>query len=238
MPEYYSMQAKFILIVTQLIIQIIIISIQHSFIFNRADSSLTLLETDFAVKYYLGYISHIQGDVFYKQHEIDSNSEFDNLQQSLIYYSTSNDLFNEIQEERGICFSLNSLGKVYIDCQKYSENVLVKKALEIVQRIDFREEIRDSYQHLARINEELGNYKISNQFLKDWIKLKDDISNEERTKFTKFAEVKYETQQKEEELADLRYQNQIEHKKQRVQQFIFGGSLLLVMLLQLVIPSE
>ena len=93
---------------------------------------------------------------------------------------------------------MNNLGKILNEFEEYrAAQVQLEEALSIAQDIDFKEQVRDSYKHLSTSAEGLGNYKSAMAYKNLHYEVRDAILNEERTKATRAAEVKFETKESE-----------------------------------------
>lgn len=200
--------------------------------FRIAESYLDSIEYEYSKTYFGAYVDHSIGNVLFKQAKTDASSlegRQNMNRQALDYYNRSYEAFKSIENDRGIALSLNDVGAAQNELGDYfNAQRSLSQALEIARTLGFREEIRDAYGNLATNEEYLGNHKVANEYLRLWVSYRDSIRNEERDKLIQSQQIKFETSQKEKEIAQLAYENAVKSKQQTVQRYIFLLSLLLL----------
>ena len=178
------------------------------FYFVKASDHLTYVNDDFTKSYYGGYIDNSLGEIFNtigSNFESGQGTDRDSAMHyhsiALDYFVKSNEAFNELEDSRGITFTLVNKGKVLNELGRYkiAKNNL-QEALTLAEEIDFREEIRDSYEHLADNARLTGDFAKESEYLRKWVSYKEEIRNEERDNAQKLLEVKYETAKSEQKL--------------------------------------
>ncbi len=204
--------------------------------FVKASNNLVYVDDDFTKSYYGGYIDNSLGEIFNaigssfglgERANKDSVIHFHNL--ALDNFTKANDAFNKLEDSRGIAFTLVNKGKVLNELGRFEsakENLL--EALSLAEEIDFKEEIRDSYEHLADNAKLTGDYAKESEYLRKWVKFKEEIRNEERDNAQKLLEVKYETAKNEQKLLIANQEKTDAAYKLTLRSYLYALSMLLL----------
>jgi tetratricopeptide (TPR) repeat protein len=141
------------------------------------------------------------------------------------FYSRSLAIRDIIEDTNGKAISLVNMGELFIEQQNYvkAENYL-NRGLELATQNGLKKIKETAFSGLADVYERKGDFKKSNAYLRDFIKLNDSILNEEKARIVADAETKYETEKKENEI--LKQRAQLAEKDQEVRRkntLIYGG---------------
>lgn len=123
----------------------------------------------------------------------------------------------------------------YSKAKKYAKaNEYLYKAEAIGNQLNRIDLLKDTYSNLADNYQHLGDYKKAYEYQAEFYKLNDSIKGEQVLKKTAELEVRFETEKKEKEIAQLNNDKEVreaELKKQKILKFSFIGGLALFSLL-------
>ncbi|MGI9552709.1 MAG: tetratricopeptide repeat protein [Aurantibacter sp.] len=123
---------------------------------------------------------------------------------------------SEINDKIGILYADHALARVFIRSGKYKEGIpLLHSSLTFAEELNSRQELRDINFHLSQAYEETGNFKKSlehRKLFEDW---NDSINNKSHLDKIADLELKYETAEKEKEIALLTKEREIQEKEVR-----------------------
>ena len=206
--------------------------------FDKALEGLEFVSSDFAKKYYRGYILNGIGENLYEEAKtLETNSEVstglltDMHKESYANYQESYDLFYELGVKREQAFSLVNQGKSLNKLKNYTAAfTLLQQGLERAVELKFTEKIRDAYEQLKINSEKIGDYKSAYAYSEEWIKYKDQILNEDRINITKRFETELKVGQIENDLREEQYQSALQQQKAdqqaRQRMFIYAFTML------------
>ncbi len=176
------------------------------YFFQKAEEFIDSISYEYGRIVYKAYIDNSLGDAYY-----DMGKSHDNQDSTVHYtrkafekFTAAQEAFVSVSDKRGECFTLNNLGKCHVvfgDLRIAQQRL--EDALQIALSIDFKEEIRDSYEYLALHAQKTGNVKKENEYLKNWITYKDSIRNEERENAIITKEIVFNVVQTEKELTEM-----------------------------------
>ena len=131
---------------------------------------------------------------------------------------------------------LNHLGLNYLKKNDFNNaEVYYNNSLEIAKRIGFNNMIQKNYEELSLLNEKRGNYYLALNNYKKFVEVRDSAYNERARQQLLDFQVKYESEQKEKELAilnQIKLEQELELNLSRQQRIIMiGVSIVLLMLL-------
>ncbi|MEM0994871.1 MAG: tetratricopeptide repeat protein [Bacteroidota bacterium] len=110
-----------------------------------------------------------------------------------------------------LAMSYQTLGKIEQAQQHYSDAIAAyEKALTLADSIGKKASVRDAQKSLAEVHEQQGNYQLAHQFLTQYITTKDQIFDEEKSAQYQELQTKYESAQKDQEIAFLQEKQTIE----------------------------
>ncbi len=157
-------------------------------------------------------------------------------------FTTAEDFFQqaitiklEIKDENGLAASYAAFGESLVKQNEFekAKNIL-NKGLEITKENGIKLAEKQIYSSLSDIAEKQNDYKSANSYLKEFIKVKDSILNENNATIIAEAETKYETEKKEKEILQqkaLLIEKELQVKKKN---YIIYGSLGLALILGLI----
>lgn len=162
------------------------------------------------------------------------NIEFkkENYPKALQYYQKALESLRTEQTQSYAGFLFN-IGYTYHKVGDFSQALgFMEKSLEIRKQINHHSGLRDSYQGLAEVYESRGDFRKAFDYLTLFHAFKDSISNEARGQLLAEIETRYETEKKDQAIAVLEQQNEIQSLRAQTQQtqiyLSLGGLFLLV----------
>lgn len=162
------------------------------------------------------------------------NIEFkkENYPKALQYYQKALESLRTEQTQSYAGFLFN-IGYTYLKVGDFSQALgFMEKSLEIRKQINHHSGLRDSYQGLAEVYESRGDFRKAFDYLTLFHAFKDSISNEARGQLLAEIETRYETEKKDQAIAVLEQQNEIQSLRAQTQQIqiylSLGGLVLLV----------
>ena len=157
-------------------------------------------------------------------------------------FKTAEDFFQQainiklkIKDENGLAASYAAFGESLVKQNEFekAKNVL-NKGLEITKENGIKLAEKQIYSSLSDIAEKQNDYKSANSYLKEFIKVKDSIFNENNAIIIAESETKYETEKKEKEIFQqkaLLIEKELQVKKKN---YIIFGSLGFALVLGLI----
>jgi tetratricopeptide (TPR) repeat protein len=147
------------------------------------------------------------GDLMRKQASYD---------QALDYHSQSLKIKEELNDKRGVAFSLVSIGELYL-AQKNNEQALVylKRGLRMASEIGARDSQQDAYKSLASTYASMGNHEQAYNYLAKHLELKDSLALSEMG--ISDLQAKFQTNQREKELKIKNQETEIIELKRYMQ---------------------
>lgn len=162
------------------------------------------------------------------------NIEFkkENYPKALQYYQKALESLRTEQTQSYAGFLFN-IGYTYHKVGDFSQALgFMEKSLEIRKQINHHSGLRDSYQGMAEVYESRGDFRKAFDYLTLFHAFKDSISNEARGQLLAEIETRYETEKKDQAIAVLEQQNEIQSLRAQTQQtqiyLSLGGLFLLV----------
>ncbi|KGL61954.1 tetratricopeptide repeat protein [Polaribacter sp. Hel1_85] len=141
-------------------------------------------------------------------------------------------LHTKNREPYELAFLNYSLANLYYKQEKYTEALFTaKKAFSFAKEVNAKEYIVDISKILAKLYEKKNENKLSNKYLKLFIKYNDSILNDEKIKSIAEIETKYETAKKEKEIAqqkELLLEQELAIKNRNLYAFILSSVLLIL----------
>jgi signal transduction histidine kinase len=127
------------------------------------------------------------------------------------FYSQSLAIRDHIEDTNGKANSLVNMGELFIEQRNYAKaEDYLNQGLALATQNDLKKIKEAAFAGLSEVYEGRGDFKRSIAYLKDYIKLKDSILNEDNARVVAEAETKYETEKKENEI--LKQQVQLAEK--------------------------
>ncbi|MEZ4858560.1 MAG: tetratricopeptide repeat protein [Flavobacteriaceae bacterium] len=147
-------------------------------------------------------------------------------------FSTAERIFNEavalrqeIKDYNGEAFSYQAFGQMYLEKKNYSKAKLYfDKGIEIADLRGLKIVKKEILEALVTYAEAQSDYKSANEYLKQFLIIKDSLLNEESAKAIAEIETKYETEKKEKEIVAQRAQlAEKDLEVRRKNTWIYGG---------------
>ena len=131
---------------------------------------------------------------------------------------------------------------ILVEEKRYNEaREFYLQSLEIAERENLQEDIRDVYLGLADLYEKKGEFKNTVTYLKLYSTIKDSILNESSQRSIAEMQTRFETEKKEKEIQILTQKGEIQDlklRKQRTQLWILAGGILFIIILGYFILSS
>lgn len=137
------------------------------------------------------------------------------------------------QDKWGQSSSLRMLGEAYRALEDWDNSIKYSlKALEIATEIEATPRIMEGYETLARVYEGKGNFREANEYLYDYLELKDSLVNQETLEKIEEVQTNYEVAQREREI--LKNNNKIN----KIYGFGLIGGIIILLLISWLIYSR
>jgi len=198
---------------------------------NKANTLRTLDRISEAKKEYLDilpYLDELQmtehkAGVYQGLGVIDR--EANNLDGAIKNYELALKYYREANTKGGVSLVLVNLGNCYTDKKDYKKaEKLLKEGLELALETNSYYNIRHAYKFLTRLENLNGNYAKADTYFDLYVQNMDSIYNDKSTLALADMQVKYDTEQKELELA----QEKIKTKNAAIWLLIAGISIILL----------
>lgn len=184
------------------------------------------------------HIARAQGDIKQEASFLTnialSYSQKKDFTQAKIFFNKSLALRESIKDYNGMAHSFVSFGQMYFRQEKYKEaSELLVKGVALSKEHKALVTLREGLSAQSEIAAALGNHKLANSLLYEFIAVKDSILNANNTKAITEIETKYQTEKKEKEILAQRAkiaENELKIKRKNI---LFYGSLGLAILLGL-----
>lgn len=148
-----------------------------------------------------------------------------NLNGAIEYYELSLKFYREADTKGGISLVAVNLGNCYTDKKEYEKaEKLLKEGLNLALEMHSYYNIRHAYKFLTRLENLKGDYEAADQYFNLYVQHMDSIHNDESTKALADMQVKYETEEKELQLAEQK----IKTKNVTIWLLIAGVSIVLL----------
>ncbi|PIQ14785.1 MAG: hypothetical protein COW67_11975 [Flavobacteriales bacterium CG18_big_fil_WC_8_21_14_2_50_32_9] len=124
-------------------------------------------------------------------------------QKGIEYYQKALEIYEKIGSRTGMSLIYVNLGYCYLDLKKFDKaNEFLQKGLLLSKSSQSYYQLKHAYQGLARLENMRGNYDASDNYFDLYVENMDSIYNEESNKLISEMQVKYETAEKEKQLAE------------------------------------
>lgn len=154
--------------------------------------------------------------------------EANNLDDAISNYELSLKYYREANTKGGISLVLVNLGNCYTDKKQYEKaEKHLKEGLDLALEMHSYYNIRHAYKFLTRLENLKGNYKEADAYFSLYVKNMDSIYNDKSTQALADMLVKYDTEQKELELAE----EKIKTKNATIWFLILGLSIFVLVVL-------
>ena len=133
-----------------------------------------------------------------------------NYKDALEIISNALDIAKILNDKYYLALTYTNLGFVNLKMKKYnaSERSL-NEGLKIAKEYNLKSEESEAYNYLSQLNEELGNYKTGLLYYQKYVDLDKSISNEKNFQYVNDLIIKYESEQKNNQIKELASENEI-----------------------------
>jgi len=164
------------------------------------------------------------------------NAKKGNYKLAEAHYRQSLAIKEELDDPVGLSEGYLNLGDLYLAMRSYKPaEAYHLKALEAAKSAEALDLQRDAYQSLALINKATGNINAAYEYLVLYMRYKDSVSTEERTRAITEMNARFNSEKKEKEIALLNKDKETqaalsagEHKRKNTILIAVGAVLLLV----------
>ena len=124
-------------------------------------------------------------------------------EKALIYMQKALDIYKSIDNKYGEVATLINISNLYNNTKQYTKAIkILIQALESAKKINSLELQLKAYKELSQSYTNLKNYEKALNYQNLWINIKDSIFNIEKTKAITELRTKYETEKKEQKIAE------------------------------------
>ncbi|MCK4662580.1 MAG: tetratricopeptide repeat protein [Bacteroidales bacterium] len=136
--------------------------------------------------------------------------KWSNYEKAIEYYNNSLEITQKIGDKKGIASTLNNIGLIYKKLGDYEKAIKnFNKSLKISQSLNLKEIIYKNYLGLSEVSTATGNHQKALEYYKQYTTVKDSVFNKESSKKIAELEVRYETEKKDKQIKDLKYENNL-----------------------------
>ena len=189
----------------------------------------------------LGNIGNIYGEYADAEYLNPDKRAGDSIyKKALKFYFMALKINEEVRNKNGVAANYRNIGAIYITLKKYNEaEGYLLKAFALGNNTGILEIIGDAENSLSELYSKTDRYKMALEHYKNYIAVRDSLSNEENTKKTVQAQMNYEFDKKE-QATKLEQDNknavaEKEKQKQIILRNSFIGGFALVLILALLI---
>ncbi len=160
--------------------------------------------------------------------------EIDNVDLALSSYLAARSIFRSLNLEKYLIHTNFSIGKVFLVTHKFdSAEVYLLKSKAGAKDIGYSEIYEKSINHLSKLYEEKGNFDKAFNYYQLYVQYTDSIKGEEVKVKVADLEKKYETAKKQQKIADLEHDAEIQKSKELTLKAIIAGAIVVLLLLVL-----
>jgi len=151
-------------------------------------------------------------------------SDLGQMDSSIIYLETALDAFADTNNEFGVMMTSMQIGGVHLKNENYTTSLnILLPAYKKARELSTVKITNDIIKIIGKAYEKLGNHKLSNQYLKMHIELRDSLMDEQVVKAVNNAEAKYENEKKQLEIEQLSLKDQLNEDRISLQRKALGG---------------
>ncbi len=155
------------------------------------------------------------------------------------YFTRSLEIADSIGSKKSVMYASQSLAALETELGNYDKAIQgLQHALEMAEELGSKEKIKNIYESFANTYEAMGDFENALICRRDYEKWKDSLINESQMKRVKELEIKYETAEKDKQLALLANEKKLQEKERARQatlkQMFVGGFLLMALLAGLI----
>ncbi len=141
---------------------------------------------------------------------------------------------HETLNKNHIAEVLVNLGSVNFNMQNYAESKLhLEEALELSKQYGFKDIIRDSYSLYVKLDSIQGDYRNALIHYKLYVLYKDSLSSEENTKKVTRTKLKYESEEREQQITLLTKESKLQQTELQKQNTTLNALIIACLLIAL-----
>jgi len=154
-----------------------------------------------------------------------SESQKGNYKAAETVFKESLIIRERIKDYNGMAHSYISFGQMYLHQGKLNDaQIFLQKGIDLSKKYDSKITLREGYAALSEIAEKRNDFKLANEYLYNYIAIKDSILNEDNARILAETETKYQTEKKEKEIIEqkaLLVEKDLEVRKKNT--LVYGG---------------
>lgn len=191
--------------------------------FHQALDIDTKLHNDWGIAYQLKNIGQA----------LSSIREYD---QALIYNLRALDMARKLGQMKEIAMALISAGDNYVYLGNYEKALeMLNEGLEIALSIGSRPDVSDAYRMISYTHAQQADYEKAYEYHQLYVAAKDSLLNENNLKQINELQARYETEKKQNEIALLTKDRELQHAQLIQERNLRGGFMVGVILLVLLL---
>ena len=192
---------------------------------GNSEKAIENLET--AREFYENYGNSFRTKEIYGR-LINNYSSIGEYQKAEKYLKKSESLISDSDTNESKLELAMNAGQLYVDQAKYQKAIdYFNEAKSIIEEgvSNFQlSYIREINKGLAKSYEGIGNYKLAYLYQQNQLSITDSINKKNNIELTKDLEAKYQNEKKEQQIALLKFQNELAEQKQKSQRnLLLGG---------------
>jgi signal transduction histidine kinase len=160
----------------------------------------------------------------------------DNSEKAIEYYEKAIEVKKKVNDQYGLGSTYLGLAIVYYGNKDFvTASKYYTAAKDVAEKINSNKLLYKTYNGMALVNNQLGNYKEAYEYMKKHATVYDKVFNEEKSKQFSELQTKYETEKKEQAIAILNRDNEIQQlqlKRKNLQLTLIGiGSIIILLIM-------
>ena len=155
------------------------------------------------------------------------------------FFQESYDISVKLGSDRGVIFAKSNMGIVEMKSGHHSKAVqMYNEALKLARASNYKEDVKDIYELLSLVYEQMGRPDLALDYRKKYEVLKDSLINVDYLNQVKEQELKYETEKKDKQIQILAKEKEIGEKEAQRQSTLnkayIGGIVFVILLAGLI----
>lgn len=144
-----------------------------------------------------------------------------NYKKALEYHFRSLDIATEMSDKRIIAYSLQNIGLTYSYLNDVEKAInYLNKSIEVSKKINLKQLLAENYKGIAEVYISSKKYEEASNYLQQFIAINDSLFNERNSKQIAEMQTKYETEKKEQQIAILHKESEIQELSMKKQKAI------------------
>lgn len=158
--------------------------------------------------------------------------QMENYEKAVESFKASLAIADSIGAARSIALNCNQLSWIFRNQKRLQESLAYgQRALESATRQGFKEQIYAAHLNLAKGYAAMSNYEQAYENYKSYTSIKDSVFNETKTEQMTEMQVKYETEKKEQQIASMQKEAEIEVFKRNAYALGLFGTFIIAVLI-------